>query len=73
MTGKKTPPKKVSKAELKDEHKKELESNAADIEKETGLAAVLRVKVKETGEEFDVSREYYLKNKASVELVKDDA
>ena len=70
---KKAPPKKLTKAEAEKQLAAEKEAAAKELEKESGLPASFMVKVKETGEEFNVSREYYLKNKKTVELVGDDA
>lgn len=72
MSEKKVPPKKLTAKEKEAELKKNQEKLAKELEEETGLAAVLNVRVKETGVEHRVSREYYLNNRASVELVKDD-
>ena len=69
MTDKKTPPKKLSKAEVAKQLEDDAKKAEAAIEKETKLPPVLNVKVKTTGEEFEVSRDYYLRNKGSVEIV----
>lgn len=69
MKDKKTPPKKLSKAEVAKQLEDDAKKAAAVAEKESGLPAVLNVKVKTTGEEFEVSRDYYLRNKGSVEIV----
>lgn len=68
MTGKKTPPKKLSKADEVKAIKEQNEAADAELEKESGLPASFEVTNK-AGKKFKVSREYYLKYEGELEIV----